>query len=50
MSFLGGDTLHEAIEGNPRLGVTDFIKLVIAPGTPINTSLLIEFIHITLYL
>jgi hypothetical protein len=30
--------------------VTDLVKSVIAPGTPINTPLSMEFSHTTLYL
>jgi hypothetical protein len=48
MSFLSGDTLQNAVERNlrPRVSggyapwpwrITDLIKSVIAPGTPINT-------------
>jgi hypothetical protein len=72
MSFLDGDALQEAVEWNPRPGVsgsrapwptamwlgrlgntwqvTDLIKSVIAPVTPINTPLPMEFTHTTLYL
>jgi hypothetical protein len=65
MSFLGGDALQEAVEGNRGLESVeaalhgrpantgqfiDLTKSVIAHGTPINTPLSMEFTHTTLYL
>jgi hypothetical protein len=61
LSLLGGDALQEAVEWNPRLGVgggrpantlriIDLIKLVTAPGTPINTPHADGIQHTTLYL
>jgi hypothetical protein len=44
--------MEAALHGRPaNTGqVTDLIKLVIAPGTPINTHMPMEFTHTTLYL
>jgi hypothetical protein len=53
VNFLGGDALQEVVEWNPMPGVdggrantwrvTNLIKSVTAPETPINTPLLMEF-------
>jgi hypothetical protein len=49
LSLLGGDALQEAVEWNPRR-IIDLIKLVTAPGTPINTPHADGIQHTTLYL
>jgi hypothetical protein len=54
MGWLHGDTLHELVEGNPKLKVggrqtpattwrvTNLTKSITPPWTPINTPLLME--------